>query len=64
MAALGIEMLIVACAAGGMNPNYRAGDLMVIEDHVNLSWDTRWSTRTPIPPRTTVPPSASPTIGR
>ena len=36
MHALGIELLIVSNAAGGLNPNFRAGDVMVIEDHVNL----------------------------
>jgi len=34
--ALGAEVLIVSNAAGGMNPLYRHGDLMLIEDHINL----------------------------
>lgn len=34
--ALGIEKIIVTNAAGGMNPNFSAGDLMIIEDHINL----------------------------
>lgn len=34
---LGIETLIVTNAAGGVNVNYDAGDLMVINDHVNMS---------------------------
>lgn len=33
---LGIETLIVTNAAGGLNPNYRAGDLMLITDHIGL----------------------------
>ncbi len=33
--ALGIQTLIVTNACGGLNPSYRAGDLMVISDHIN-----------------------------
>jgi purine-nucleoside phosphorylase len=33
---LGIEMLIVSNAAGGMNPYYKAGDVVVVDDHINL----------------------------
>jgi len=36
MHALGAEMLIVSNAAGGINPSYEVGDLMVIDDHLNL----------------------------
>lgn len=34
--ALGIETLIVTNACGGLNPSYRTGDLMVINDHINF----------------------------
>lgn len=33
---LGIETVILTNAAGGLNPNFNAGDLMVISDHINL----------------------------
>ena len=33
---LGITNLIVTNAAGGMNPSFKPGDLMLIRDHVNL----------------------------
>jgi purine-nucleoside phosphorylase len=39
MRALGAELLIVSNASGGMNPYFRSGDLMVIEDHINLMGD-------------------------
>ncbi|MDX1523327.1 MAG: purine-nucleoside phosphorylase, partial [Anaerolineae bacterium] len=36
MQAMGIETLIVTNAAGGVNPAFRAGDLMLITDHINM----------------------------
>jgi purine-nucleoside phosphorylase len=36
MQLLGIEILIVTNAAGGLAPNFRPGDLMLITDHINL----------------------------
>jgi purine-nucleoside phosphorylase len=37
--ALGIETLIVTNAAGGLDPAFDPGDVMLIADHVNLSGD-------------------------
>jgi purine-nucleoside phosphorylase len=37
--ALGCEVLVVSNACGGMNPQYAKGDLMAIEDHINLMGD-------------------------
>ena len=39
MKALGCEALIVSNACGGMNPQFAKGDIMVIEDHINLMGD-------------------------
>jgi purine-nucleoside phosphorylase len=39
MKALGCEVLIVSNACGGMNPQFAKGDLMLIEDHINLMGD-------------------------
>jgi purine-nucleoside phosphorylase len=36
MRALGAKMLVVSNAAGGLNPLYRKGDLVLIDDHINL----------------------------
>ncbi|MGH7471070.1 MAG: purine-nucleoside phosphorylase [Longimicrobiales bacterium] len=37
-AELGAQILIVTNAAGGINRRFRAGDLMIIDDHINLQW--------------------------
>jgi purine-nucleoside phosphorylase len=36
---LGADLLIVTNACGGLNPQFRTGDLMVIDDHINLMND-------------------------
>ncbi len=33
---LGVRVLLISNAAGGMNPYFRKGDLMAIDDHINL----------------------------
>ncbi len=37
MRAMGVSILIVSNAAGGLNPDYRPGDLMILTDHINLT---------------------------
>lgn len=39
MKALGIKMLFVSNACGGMNKSFSPGDLMIIEDHINFTGD-------------------------
>jgi len=36
MKLLGIKNLIVSNASGGVNPDYQVGDLMILNDHINL----------------------------
>jgi purine-nucleoside phosphorylase len=36
MKQLGCELLMVSNAAGGMNKSFKVGDLMIINDHINL----------------------------
>jgi purine-nucleoside phosphorylase len=36
MRALGAQQLIVSNACGGLNPKYAKGDVMLIDDHINL----------------------------
>lgn len=36
---LGVETLLVSNACGGMNPNYRRGDVMIMVDHINMLGD-------------------------
>ncbi|MCL2434647.1 MAG: purine-nucleoside phosphorylase [Lentimicrobiaceae bacterium] len=36
MKELGIKKLIISNAAGGMNPTFKIGDIMLIKDHINM----------------------------
>ena len=36
MKGMGVKYLFVSNAAGGLNPDFRAGDIMIITDHINL----------------------------
>jgi purine-nucleoside phosphorylase len=38
MKELGVQTLIVTNAAGGVNTNFQVGDLMVLSDHLNLTY--------------------------
>ena len=37
MSALGIDYLLISSAAGGLNPQFEPGDLMIVTDHINLT---------------------------
>lgn len=36
MKIIGITHLIVTNAAGGLNPDYKIGDIMILKDHLNM----------------------------
>lgn len=39
MKALGVEIMVVSNACGGVNPAHQSGDIMLISDHINLMGD-------------------------
>lgn len=55
MQELGVRTLILSNAAGGLNPEFNSGDIMLIQDHINLTGanplvgpnDDRWGIRFP-----------------
>ena len=36
MKLLGVEILMVTNAAGGLNEKFKTGDIMIINDHINM----------------------------
>jgi purine-nucleoside phosphorylase len=55
MQELGVKVIILANAAGGLNPEFNTGDIMIITDHINLTGanpligpnEDRWGIRFP-----------------
>ena len=55
MQEFGVKVLILSNAAGGLNPEFAAGDIMIITDHINLTGsnpligpnEERWGIRFP-----------------
>lgn len=39
LSGLGVKILILSNAAGGMNPTFKVGDIMIIKDHINMFGD-------------------------
>ena len=37
MASLGVKYLFISSAAGGLNPDFKPGELMLVTDHINLT---------------------------
>lgn len=39
LSGLGVKCIILSNAAGGMNPTFKVGDIMIIKDHINMFGD-------------------------
>jgi purine-nucleoside phosphorylase len=39
MLQLGINTVVMSNASGAVNPEYQAGDVVILNDHINLMWD-------------------------
>ena len=46
MKQLGVDTLLLSNAAGGVNPAFKVGDLMIITDHISFFTPTRWWAKT------------------
>jgi purine-nucleoside phosphorylase len=44
---LGARVVVLTSAAGGMNPAYESGQLVVVEDHINLLWGSPLAAKKP-----------------
>src|SRR5262245_25933040 len=50
LAVLGVTTLVVTNAGGGLNPDFAIGDVMLIDDHINLMWLRRTAAIDPTSP--------------
>jgi len=48
LARLGVKQLIISNASGGLNPQYRSGDIVFLEDHLDFTWRFQTSQQTGI----------------
>lgn len=50
LSAIGAQTLIVTNAVGGLNPRFRVGELMLIDQHIDFLWERAGQTSCLIPP--------------
>ena len=60
---LGVRILVVTNAAGGINPHFHAGDLMIVSDQINLTFANPLHARPMISHRDLYEPALQRTIG-